>query len=39
MKFNVISPGVKLQYVPGHDGLRECVEMGKAVGEAVKAEV
>jgi flavorubredoxin len=39
MKFKVSGPGVKLQYVPGHTGLQECVELGKAVGEAVKAEV
>ena len=35
MKFDVIEPGLRHKYVPGHDDLQECVEMGKRIGEAV----
>ncbi|MEJ2689072.1 MAG: flavodoxin domain-containing protein [Deltaproteobacteria bacterium] len=38
MKFNVIEPGLRLKYVPNHDGLRECVEMGRRIGKAVKEQ-
>lgn len=30
-------PGVKVQYVPGHVQLKECVELGQTVGRAVQA--
>lgn len=36
MKVEVIDPGVRLQYVPDHEGLRKCVELGRKVAEAVK---
>jgi len=36
MKIEVVDPGVRLQYVPKHEGLRECVELGRKVGQAVK---
>ena len=38
MKFNVIEPGLRLKYVPEHDGLKECVEMGRRIGKAVKEQ-
>ena len=38
MKFDVIEPGMRVKYVPGHTDLHECVEMGKRIGEAVIKE-
>ena len=32
MKFDVIDPGVKIQYVPDEKGLEECREMGRSIG-------
>ena len=37
MKFTMIDPGPRLQYVPDGDGLTSCIEYGKKIGEAVKA--
>ena len=36
MKFNIIEPGVRFQYVPTHAQLKECVEFGKRIGRAIK---
>lgn len=36
MKVKVVHPGVSLQYVPNHDGLRSCVELGREVAKAIK---
>ncbi len=36
MKITVVNPGVRLQYVPMHEGLRECVELGRQVAKAIK---
>lgn len=38
MKLNVVHPGVRVRYVPKHETLRECVELGAEVAKAVKAE-
>jgi flavorubredoxin len=35
MKFNMVHEGLKVQYVPEHTHLRECVELGKTVGQAL----
>jgi flavorubredoxin len=35
MKFDIIEPGLRIKYVPGHPDLKECVEMGKRIGQAV----
>ena len=35
MKFDIIEPGLRVKYVPGHTDLQECVEMGKRIGKAV----
>ena len=35
MKFDIIEPGLRVKYVPGHTDLQECVEMGKRIGNAV----
>jgi len=39
MKFEVAEPGIRIKYVPEHAGLKECVEMGGRIGQAVKAAV
>ncbi len=36
MKFEIIDPGLKIQYVPDKNGLSECFEYGKKIGKAVK---
>ncbi len=36
MKMKVIHPGVSHQFVPRHEGLRDCVDMGRQVAKAVK---
>jgi flavorubredoxin len=35
MKFDIVEKGTRIKYVPGHDDLKECVEMGKRIGQAV----
>lgn len=36
MKIDVIDPGVRLLFVPEHEGLSKCVELGRKVGDAIK---
>ena len=38
MKFDIIEPGMRVKYVPSHTYLKECVEMGKRIGQAVIKE-
>jgi flavorubredoxin len=33
MKFNVIDPGLKIQYVPGEEGIKACNELGKKIAK------
>jgi flavorubredoxin len=35
MKFDVIDPGIRIQYVPEKKGLEACFELGKKVGQAI----
>jgi len=35
-KFRVVGPGVSARYVPTHDDLRKCVDLGREIGKAVK---
>jgi hypothetical protein len=37
MKFALIDPGPRLQYVPDTAGIDACVEYGKTIGDAVNA--
>jgi flavorubredoxin len=37
MKFEVVDPCPRLQYVPDGDGIETCVEYGKKIGDAVNA--
>ncbi|MBM3301065.1 MAG: flavodoxin domain-containing protein [Deltaproteobacteria bacterium] len=39
MKVKVVDQGVRLTYVPSHEGLRKCVDLGRKIAEAVKQEV
>jgi flavorubredoxin len=39
MKIEVVDPGVKAKYVPDHEALRPCIELGKKIGAAVNASV
>ena len=36
MKFDVIDPGIKIQYVPDQEGIDACFELGKKIGKAIK---
>jgi flavorubredoxin len=36
MKFDIIDPGVRIQYIPDSDSLETCYELGRKVGKAVK---
>ena len=36
MKFDIIDPGVKIQYVPDRDGKDACYELGRKIGKAIK---
>ena len=38
MKFRIIDPGVKVQYVPTHEDLHKCVELGKKVAKSLREE-
>jgi flavorubredoxin len=35
MKFDIIDPGLKIQYVPDKEGLENCYEFGRRIGQAV----
>ncbi|MFC1515892.1 FprA family A-type flavoprotein [Thermodesulfobacteriota bacterium] len=37
MAFDVIDPGIKIQYVPDREGIDACFELGKKIGKAIKA--
>ena len=37
MKLELVDQGLRHQYVPDHDALRQCRELGQRVGQAVKA--
>ncbi len=39
MKFDIIDPGVKIQYVPDQDGKNACFELGRKIGKAIKGIV
>ncbi len=36
MKFNIIEPGLRFQYLPTHEQLKECVGFGRRIGRAIK---
>jgi flavorubredoxin len=36
MKFNIIDPGLKIQYVPDKEGLDNCYAYGRKIGKVVK---
>jgi flavorubredoxin len=35
MKFNIIDPGLKIQYVPDKEALDSCYAYGRKIGKAV----
>jgi flavorubredoxin len=37
MKFELIDPGVKVQFVPGKDALESCRQLGRKIGERLAA--
>ena len=38
MKFDIIDPGVKINYLPDEQGMAACYELGKKIAEALPAE-
>lgn len=38
MKVKVVHPGVSLQFVPDHAGLKQCVDLGRDVAKAMREE-
>ncbi|MDY6839334.1 MAG: FprA family A-type flavoprotein [Thermodesulfobacteriota bacterium] len=38
MKFELIDPGVKIQYVPNEESLEACYELGKKIAQALPAD-
>jgi flavorubredoxin len=36
MKFHIIDPGIKIQYVPDQDGKKACLEFGRKIGKVIK---
>ena len=36
MKIELVHPGVAVQYVPDHEGLRQCVELGLQAGRRIR---
>ena len=36
-KIQVVHPGIRAKYVPDHDVLRQCVDMGREIAKAIKA--
>jgi flavorubredoxin len=39
MNFDVIDPGIRIQYVPEKKGLEACFELGKKVGQAINEKI
>lgn len=39
MKIKVLNPGLSLQFVPDHEGLRKCVELGREIGKAINEDL
>jgi len=39
MKIRVMDPGIRGKYVPTHEELRKCVELGSKIGRAIKEEM
>ena len=35
MKFDIIDPGVRIQYIPDSDSLENCYDLGRKIGKAV----
>ena len=35
MKFDIVDPGLRVQYVPDKDSLESCYELGRRIGKAV----
>jgi flavorubredoxin len=38
MNIEVVDPGLKVKNVPAHDRLRECVDLGRRIGQAARKE-
>ena len=39
MKFRVLDPGIRVQYVPTQDDLKKCVDLGRKVARTLKEQV
>jgi flavorubredoxin len=39
MKVSLVDPGMRMKFVPSHDDLKKCAELGRKVGRAVKGKL
>ena len=39
MKMKIFGSGINLQFVPNHEGLKTCVDLGREIGAAIKDSV
>ena len=39
MKFEILDPGIQVKYVPTHEVLKKCVDLGTRAGNAVKERI
>ena len=38
MKISIVDPGIRVKYIPTHDDLHQCVELGRKIGMAINKE-
>ncbi len=38
MKIKIVDPGIRVEYVPTHDDLKQCVALGRKIGKAIKED-
>ena len=39
MKVELVDPGLRVKFVPDHESLKKCVELGKKIGQIIKERV
>ena len=39
MKLELIEPGIRVQYTPTHEDLKQCLELGRTIGRKLNETV
>jgi len=39
MKVELVDPGLRVKFIPDHDNLKKCVELGQRIGKAIKEKL